>query len=199
VTGDAGPGPGVDATGRAVIDPTKNVETRVEREVVRLDDMASLRAQYTERIMELRSEHTEELAALREAHWQAMQTKETERLDAIRAVDAAQAREIASAAEARAATLAGQVSDAAVAMRTQVDAARVAASESQAVALAPMQAAIESLRQSQYEAQGQRTQVVETRAGGASTGLWIGLAIAGFAAAVAFMAMVVAIILTLTM
>lgn len=83
------PGPGVDASGQAVIDPTKNVETAVEREVTRIDDMADLRAMFTERIADLRSGHTEQLAVLRADHAEKMQVKEAERLDAIRAVDAA--------------------------------------------------------------------------------------------------------------
>lgn len=173
------PGPGVDATGQAVVDPTKNVETRVEREVVRLDDLAALRARNTEQVATIRSYYAEKLAELRAAHVDRLLSKEAERLDAIRAVDAAAAREESAAAETRAATLAKQVTDAAEVVRSNLDAARVAASESQAVALAPIQASIDSLRQTQYEQQGQRSQVAETRASGSNVVLWAGLAIAG--------------------
>lgn len=194
------PGPGVDASGQAVIDPTKNVETAVEREVTRIDDMADLRAMFTERIADLRSGHTEQLAVLRADHAEKMQVKEAERLDAIRAVDAAAVADASSAAEARASALAAQVQAAAEAMRTQVGAAATAATENQAVALAPIQAAIDSLRQAQYEAQGQKTQVVETQAGGRNVAVWITLAVAGaglFFTAMLFLIATAGLVITL--
>lgn len=181
------PGPAVDASGQAVVDPTTNVKESQAAAIQRIDDMAHLRALYTERIMELREGHTEQVAALRQDHIEKMQVKETERLDAIRAVDAASAREQAAAAETRATTLAGQVQAAADAARTTVDAARVSASESQAAALAPIQEALAAVQRFQYEAVGGKTQVTETQARGANSGLWIGL---GIAALVGFLSLV---------
>ena len=54
-----------------------------------------------------------------------------------------------------------------------------------------------SLRQAQYEAQGQKTQVVETQARGGSWGLWVSVAVAGIAVFITLVLGIMSIILVL--
>ena len=67
-----------------------------------------------------------------------------------------------------------------------------------AAALEPVQKDIADLRRAQYEAQGQKTQVVEAHASGASSGMWIGVIVAGMALLVSVAAVAVAVAITLT-
>jgi hypothetical protein len=107
---------------------------------------------------------------------------ESARIDANRAVDNAAVQQAASVADMRAGTLADQVIKSAEALRIQVQDAAAAAATALAAALSPIQTDVADLRKAQYEQQGQKAQVTETRSKGASTGLWIGLVIAAFAA-----------------
>lgn len=163
------PGPGVDASGQAVIDPTANVLQLVEAAIKRQDDL---------RISE--SNHIREISQIRAIHNQEMRESEAHRLDAIRAVDVAAVQQAAQVSATQAATLATQVATSAETLRTQVAASAQAAVVGLAAALDPIQKDIADLRRAQYEAQGQKTQVVETRAGGANVGMWIGVAVAAF-------------------
>jgi hypothetical protein len=150
------PGPGVDAAGRPVIDPTKNVLDLVAAETKRQDDLRDMAHRYTEQIASLRAEHANDL-----------RKAESQRIDAIRAVDVAAVSSAAQVGENRATALAGQVA-------TQADAVRVAL----AAALEPIQKDIADLRRVQYEAAGGRAQTVDSRAGSANIGMWIGVSIA---------------------
>ena len=69
----------------------------------------------------------------------------------------------AEVSAAQAQTLATQVAVSAETLRTQVAAAASAASTALSAALEPIQKDIADLRRAQYEAQGQKTQVVEAR------------------------------------
>jgi hypothetical protein len=149
--GQPAPGPGVDAQGRAVIDPTENVKALTEAAVARLDDIADLRAKYTEKIEDLRAAHSTELRVADEK----LRLAESARIDAIRAVDVGAVQRAAEVASAQA-----------EALRLQVQAAATAAQTSLTAALDPIQKDIADLRRAQYEAQGQKTQIVETRATG---------------------------------
>lgn len=124
-------------------DPTENVKVLVDAAMQRQDDLR-----------EMESEHVRELMARDREFATAMRKAETERIDAIRAVDVGAVQRAAEVQATQAATLAGQVATTADAFRASL-----------AAALAPIQASIEDLRRAQYEAQGQKTQVVEARQG----------------------------------
>jgi hypothetical protein len=166
------PGPGVDVEGRAVVDPTENVLQLVEAANRRQDDLRRMESSHVREILGLRAHYMEKLSAA-----------EAKRIDAIRAVDVAAVQRAAEVAGTLAQTLATQVT-------TTADAMRV----SQAAAIAPLTTAIEDLRRSQYEAQGQKTQVVETQAGGRNVALWVGLGISAVALLISFVVAVVAVL-----
>jgi hypothetical protein len=147
------PGPGVDAEGWPVVDPTKNVDTLVEAAVKRLDDLRTVG-----------EEHARETANLRAVHERELRVLESARIDAIRAVDVAASQQATKDAEVRASALAKQVSDAAEQQRNQVAAAAQAAATSLAAALVPIQERLAELTRLQYEQQGQKAQVIESRA-----------------------------------
>src|ERR1035441_2592044 len=181
------PGPGVDASGAPVVDPTKNVRDLVAAENRRQDDLREMEARHVCEVVEIKADcqkdeikgvqHIEELRA---QHAKELRVAETARIDAIRAVDVQAVQQAAAVQDTRASALAAQVALAAEAMRSQVTTTAEAAATALATALAPITASIEQLRQAMYEAQGQKTQVVETQARGANMGLWWGVAIAAF-------------------
>jgi hypothetical protein len=155
-------GIGVDAFGHPVVDPTKNVLDLVSAAIQRQDDLRAAESGHIREIVGLRAEHEKDL-----------RTAETARIDAIRAVDVGAVNRAAEVAATQAATLAAVVSTSAETLRTQVAAAATAASIALAAALEPVQKDIADLRRAQYEAQGQKTQVVETQARSAGYGVWV--------------------------
>jgi hypothetical protein len=161
-------GPGTDAFGQEVKDPTGNVLDLVAAGNRRQDDLR-----------EMESEHVRVILAIREDHAKELRVAEAHRINAIRAVDVQAVQQAAQVQDTRATALAQQVADAAEAMRQQVAATATASATALATALQPITTSIEQLRQAMYEAQGQKTQVVETQARGANSGLWWGVAIAG--------------------
>ena len=171
------PGPGTDAQGRAVIDPTANVLLLVAAETRRQDDLReSENARLRDQV------HAQEReSALRAAHALELRTAESERLDAIRGVDQAAVQASTLVAETRATVLATQVALSADVVRTQVGAAQTAATEGLTNALAPIQKDISELRQVQYTTAGGKAENVEgatdRRARVSNAGMWIGLAI----------------------
>jgi hypothetical protein len=122
-------------------DPTKNVESLVEAAMARQDDLREMESAHVRELMELRAGYDEKL-----------RRAETERIDAIRAVDVGAVNRAAEVQDTRASALAAQVATTADAFRASL-----------AAALAPIQGSIEDLRRAQYETQGQKQQVVETR------------------------------------
>lgn len=106
----------------------------------------------------------------------AAQRAESARLDAIRKVDAAAVAKASEVATTQAQTLATQVATSAETLRTQVAAAASAATIALAAALEPVQKDIADLRRVQYEAQGQKTSVVERQQSSA-----LGLSLVQFA------------------
>jgi hypothetical protein len=189
------PGAAVDAQGRPVLDPTKNVLDLVEAAITRLDDLnEAYRNRYEmefRNLVDRMDRETRYTSELRKA--------EAERINAIRSVDVQALQQATSAAEIRATALATQVSQSAEAMRSQVAAAASASEVSLKSSLEPIQNAIQDLRRAQYEQQGQRAQVVETREVGTGRSQNVGLGIAGAAAAfgvvIGIVAIAVAIIL----
>lgn len=75
------PGPGVDAQGRPVVDPTRNVLDLVAAAIQRQDDLREAEARHVRQVMELRADHEAELRRL-----------ERQRVDSIRTVDIGEAR-----------------------------------------------------------------------------------------------------------
>jgi hypothetical protein len=149
-TAPASAGPGTDAWGNAVLDPTKNVLDLVEAAIKRQDDLR-----------EMGERHQGEMAALRAEYQTKLDKAESQRIDAIRAVDVAAVQRDKEVQATQAAALAAQVAASAEAMRTQVASAATAAANSLAAALVPIQDAIADLRRAQYEQQGKQANVVE--------------------------------------
>lgn len=128
------------ATGTKV-DPTANVLNLVREAITRQDDLRNLEAMHAGRMRDVVGKYEEKL-----------RTAESARIDAIREVDVRNQQIAAQVADTRANTLAGQVA-------TTADAFR----QAMAAELAPIKASIEDLRRAQYETQGQKSQIVETR------------------------------------
>lgn len=146
------PGVGVDSHGGAVVDPTANVLQLVEAAIQRQDDLREVEAKHIREIMGMQVNYQEKLAL-----------KETARIDAIRAVDVGAVNRAAEVASTQAATLATQVATSAETLRNQVAATATVAEAKLAAALVPLQESIADLRRAQYEAQGQKAQVGDTR------------------------------------
>jgi hypothetical protein len=161
-------GLGVDAQGGPVVDPTQNVLDLVAAAIQRQDDLRAAESRHVREIAVLRAEYQAEIRQL-----------ETQRVNAIRAVDAQAVQQAAGVAETRASALATQVAASAEAMRNQVAAAAQAAQLALTQALGPINEAIADLRRAQYEAQGQKTQIVEQR-----SSFSVGLAITALACSV---------------
>jgi hypothetical protein len=146
------PGPGVDARGDPVVDPTQNVLDLVEAAIKRQDDLRELQTRYTHQIGEMRETHAQYVAEMRATYQKELREAETARINAIREVDVSAAQ-----------ILANQVSASAEALRAQVEAARQQTAVALDAALDPIKKDIQDLRRSQFEAQGRQGQVVETR------------------------------------
>jgi hypothetical protein len=174
------PGPGVDASGQAVVDPTQNVLDLVEAAIKRQDDLR-----------EAEAHHVREVGKLREKYAAQLRAAETARIDAIRAVDVGAVNRAAEVAATQAQTLATQVAVSAETLRTQVAATATAGTVALAAALEPIQKDIADLRRAQYEAQGVKAQSTDSR-GGQS------LAIAAVATLIAFVSVVVAVLAVLS-
>ncbi len=144
------------------VDPTTNVLNLVESAIRRQDDLRAAADRHLREILDLRATFNEQL---REA--------ESARIDAIRAVDVGAVNRAAEVSAQQATTLAAQVATSAETLRTQVAAAATAATVALAAALEPIQKDIADLRRAQYEAQGVKSNVGESRQ---SLGLWIALA-----------------------
>jgi hypothetical protein len=168
------PGPGVDAQGRTVIDPTQNVINTLDSAVTRLDDLRELQAESLRREMALRAEYEEKVRVTDAAYAEKLRLAESARIDAIRLVDTQQVQRAAEVQAAQALALATQVATSAEALRTQVatsaEALRTQAVAAQtqsdaklAEALDPVRRDIADLRKVQYETAGGKTQVVEAR------------------------------------
>ena len=145
-------GPATDASGHPVLDPTKNVLDLVNAAIRRQDELRAAESRHVREVIDIRAGLMSEL---RQA--------ETARIDAIRAVDIGAVNRAAEVSAQQAQTLAAQVATSAETLRTQEQAAAPAATVALAAALEPIQKDIADLRRAQYEAQGQKTQVVESQ------------------------------------
>jgi len=180
-------GPSTDRHNNPVIDPTENVLNLVQAAVERLDDLRNVQVK-----------HMTDMAQLRDVHAREMREKEAQRIDAIRAVDVAASQQASKDAEVRASALAAQVAAAAEAQRNQVAAAAQAAATALTQALVPIQSSISELTQRMYEQKGGKDQVSESREKGASSGMWIGIAIAGVGLFISFIVGAAGLIVLLT-
>jgi hypothetical protein len=171
------PGPATDAKGNPVVDPTANVLALVAAAIQRQDDLRDAEARHLREVSDIRAAYA---ADLRHA--------ETQRIDAIRAVDVAAVQQASQVSATQASTLAAQVATSAETLRTQVAAAATAATVALAAALEPIQKDIADLRRAQYEAQGQKTQVVEARGVTSQTQTMIGLVLSSIIVAIALYA-----------
>jgi hypothetical protein len=133
-------------------DPTQNVLDLVDSAIQRQDDLRMAESRHVREIAELRAQHAESL-----------RNAESGRLDAIRTVDVGAVTRAAEVSAQQATILAAQVAASAEALRTQVTAAASAASAALHAALDPIQKDIQDLRRAQYEAQGVKANVGETR------------------------------------
>lgn len=138
----ASPGPGVDREGRPVIDPTLNVRELVSADVKRQDDLRELDGRWRDRLERVQIDHAWEI-----------RRAEADRIDAILAAGATNVQRAAEVQSGVAERLVVQVAETATAFEGRLRSS-----------LAPLEEAIGDLRRSQYQEQGQKTQVVETRA-----------------------------------
>jgi cobalamin biosynthesis Mg chelatase CobN len=167
-------------------DPSKNVMDLVNSRIERVDDLR-----------ESETRHQSEIARLLVDRVEAMMSAESHRIDAIRAVDVDAVQKASMASAAQAQTLAAQVAQAAEAMRTQVAATAAAGGTALAAALDPIIKDVSELRRAQYEAQGQKTQIVETQAKSGAASSWAGPAVAACIGLLSVIIAVAAIVITL--
>lgn len=152
-----------DGDGKPIIDPTKNVLDLVTAAMKRQDDLR-----------DLADSHVKEIADLRASYEEQLRRAETARIDAIRAVDIGAVNRAAEVSAQQATTLAAQVVTSAETLRTQVAAAATAATVALAAALEPIQKDVADLRKSQYEAQGIKSNVGDTKQ---NLGVWISVGV----------------------
>lgn len=188
----------MDAAGNPVIDPTANVLQLVEAAIKRQDNLREAEKEHVIEVLRLRGEqrahdlahmaeivelqaearrhdidHLRITAELRAGHERELRDAEAKRIDAIRAVDVGAVAAAAAVQATQATTLAAQVQTSAEALRNQVAAAASAQTVGLAAALEPIIKDIADLRRAQYEAQGQKAQVVEARASTGSIAAYI--------------------------
>jgi hypothetical protein len=174
----ADPGPGVDAHGQPVVDPTDNVRQLTEAAVQRLDDLRE--AEGRRQDAEIR--HVTEMATLRAAYEDRLHVAESARIDAIRSVDVAAVQATAALATATAETLRLQVATTAAAFDVKL-----------ATALDPLTKDIVDLRRSQWEGVGGRAESTERRL---STGATLAI-VAGIVGVLGLMLTVAALAVTI--
>lgn len=179
------PGPGVDAQGRSVIDPTANVLNVVAAAVARLDDIADVRERYEMQIANIREQHDGEL-----------RVAEAARIDAILKANQDQVQRSAEVQAQTAITLAQQVVNSAEALRVQVEQTRIQNAAALTAEVDPLKKDIADLRQVQYETAGGKVQSKESAVDSRSA---TGLMIAGGALASSLVLGVAGVVITLLM
>lgn len=145
------------------IDPTTNVRGLVDEAVRRQDDLRKSDHDHMRETVRMQAAFEETMRITVQKYQEKLDNAESKRIDAIRQVDVSAVAAAAAVQETRANTLAGQVALSADAMRATVAATAQAAQEGLTRALDPIQKDIADLRRAQYEAQGQKSQVIETR------------------------------------
>ena len=201
--GGGSQGPATDSQNVPVIDPTQNVLDLVEAAIARQDDLRTAEADHIRELLELRGKRfdhdyrrLEEVSDLRARHAQELRQIESNRLNDIRKVDVDAVQRAAEVQATQASALAQQVAVSAETLRTQVAAAAQAAQVALAAALEPIIKDIADLRRAQYEAQGQKTQVVEGQAGSNVMAVWLGVGIAALSIVVAVSSIIIVLLTT---
>jgi len=146
-----------------IVDPTVNVRGLVNSAVQRQDDLRRSDHAHMRETVRMQADFEQKMRHTVQKYQEKLDMAESKRIDAIRQVDVSAVAAAAAVQETRANTLAGQVALSADAMRVQVAATAQASQEGLTRALTPLQAAIDELRRAQYEAAGQKAQVIETR------------------------------------
>jgi hypothetical protein len=202
------PGPGVDFYGQPVIDPSMNVRALADEiraslatAMKRQDDLREMAHRYDAQVGKMREAHAREMrqAARRSEERldqkdQQLRGAESARIDAIRLVDVATQQRAAEVLATQQQALAAQVLASAEALRTAAAATAASTAETLRTTVAPMLTRLDELSRAQYETQGQKQQVVETRdvrGAGISTAM---AAIVAFSVLVALVSLVYAIV-----
>jgi hypothetical protein len=168
------PGPGVDATGQAVIDPTENVKALSEADNRRQDDLRKAEARRQEDLRKADAKHTKEIRRLDRSHAKELRDidgelrrAESERLDAIRLVDKGNIDRAAEVAAASASVLAEQLVANATAARGEL-----------ITGLQPVQADVREIRDKLSQQQGGKAQETEGGIRAGQVWLIVGIVIA---------------------
>jgi hypothetical protein len=145
------PGPATDRHNSPVIDPTANVIALVAANDRRQDDLRGMVAA-----------HLKEIVTLRAAYDADLRKAESNRIDAIRLVDTGNVARAAEVSAAQATALATAQIQSAEALRVQVEATRITTQDALTTALQPIQGAIEDLRKTQFQQQGEKAASIES-------------------------------------
>jgi hypothetical protein len=118
-----------------------------------VDEKSEMRAD----IAGLNAKHNKELLDRESAHNKELRLAETARIDAIRLVDTGNVTRAAEVSSAQASALAASVIQAAEALRISTESNRVTTATALETALAPVRTTLESLRQTQFQQQGEKS------------------------------------------
>lgn len=146
------------------LDPTANVVVLLAQAIRRQDDLRAAENKATRRITHAETRHIRDTANLRARHYRELRVAEAGRIDAILINVADTAKLTSAAAEIRATTLANQVTTSADTLRNQVADAAQASNDTLDRRFDPIQKSIEEIRRFQFETQGGKAGIVETRA-----------------------------------
>jgi hypothetical protein len=150
------PGPGVDANGVPVTDPTKNVIALTKAGLKAQSDLFRAEMHRQDDLRKSERRHAREMGKLRSRHSAKLRKAEASRINDIRRVDVEASQRAQTVADQRADTLAKQVADTANTLRLQVETTEKALTDSIAVQIAP-------LREALYQGQGAKEQSTEQR------------------------------------
>jgi hypothetical protein len=161
-------------SGVPYIDPTDNVKALVELTAKHQAELGAMASGHVRELMQRDREHNREL---RQA--------ESDRINAILAENAGNVQRAAEVQAAQQQALAAQVTASAETVRSQMTATAATVAETLRTTVAPMLTRLDELSRAQYETQGQKQQVVETRDVRTDSRLNMNLMLAVFMAVVA--------------
>jgi hypothetical protein len=151
-------------------DPTQNVK-----------DLFELTTAHQAELRTMDSDHVRDLLERDRQHSKEMRESESVRINAILSENAATVQRSAEVQAAQQQALAAQVAAAADAVRIQQATTATTVAETLRTTVAPILTRLDELSRAQYEAQGQKQQVVETRDTRADSRLSINTVIAAVA------------------
>jgi hypothetical protein len=140
-------------------DPTENVKRDIAASERRMDDLRGMEA----RLREMEARHVRELMARDRDAARELRLAETQRINAILSENAGNVQRAADVQQAQQQALAAQVAQSAETVRQQMTATATTVAETLRTTVAPMLTRLDELSRAQYETQGQKQQVVETR------------------------------------